>query len=187
MDAVLNSFLEDTFDRALRLGDETDVFKIYPEPARVPPARYMLLFPDLEYLKLDAGSGTVRPERGPIPVEIRFPADYLRSTDPNIYLKIATLLDPGPFGLPHPGFFHPNCDPASGAICLGAGFLPGARLDALVRQVYDIITYQNYGVVEWDCLNRTAARYLRENPGAALSLNNPPLARRSRKFTVTVS
>jgi hypothetical protein len=186
MDAVLNAFLNDTFERAGRLGDEFSA-RIYPDPSRVPPARYLVLFPDLEYLRLDAGDRTVRPERGPVPVEIRFPASYLRSTDPHMYLKIATLLDPSALGPPHSGFFHPNCDPASGAICLGSRFPAGARLDALVHHVYDIVTFQNYGTSEWDCLNPAAARYLRENPQAAASLNNPSLRSGRRRFTVRVS
>jgi hypothetical protein len=187
MDNVLNAFLSDTLDRALRFEDDTTVLKIHPDPTRVPPARYLLFFREVEYLSLDSVSGVVRPSRGPVPVEIRFPADYLRSTDPKLYMKIATVLDPATFAPGLPGFFHPNCDPASGAICLGAGFPRGARLDVLVHHVYDIVAFHNYGVVEWDCLHATAARYLRENPQAALSLRNPPLARRSRKFTVSVS
>jgi hypothetical protein len=74
MDTVLNSFLEDASRRTQRLAAESDVLKIIQDPASRPPARYLLLFEDVEYLKFDR-SGLVETKRGLLPVEIRFPAN----------------------------------------------------------------------------------------------------------------
>lgn len=185
MDSVMKSFLQDSFDRGQRLADESDVIILRHDRSSFPPEVYLVQFEGTEYLKVGQ-SGIVVPTRGRLPVEVRFPPDYLRSTDPHLYVKICTLLHPSFFFGPHPDFFHPNVQPGSGSICLGNKFEPGTRLDALIHHLYDILTYQNFSSLEWDCFDGVAARFLREHPRVLSALQWKPLKRTNRKFAVSL-
>ena len=183
MDDIFRSFLDDSYTKTAELAAESDILRVIPHPLTHPPTLYLLVFEPMEYLR-DTTSGVVEVAKGVLPVEVRFPLDYLRSTDPVLYLKIATLVDPVTFALPHPDFFHPNHDPLTGALCLGANFRPGTPLNALIWHLYDILTYANFSVHEHNALNPAACRYWREHPEEVSRLRITPLRRRRLKATV---
>jgi hypothetical protein len=184
MDAVMKSFLEDSFQRGQRLASDSGVLSLDFDRMSFPPEAYLLRF-EGTYLRVEQ-TGIVEPTHGPLAAEVRFPPEYLRSTDPHLYLKICTLLHPAFLLGPHPDFFHPNVQPGSGAICLGNKFEPGTRLDALIHHLYEILTYQNFSSLEWDCLDPVAARFLREHPEVLSALQWKPLKRTSRRFSVSL-
>jgi hypothetical protein len=186
MTDIFNSFLADSSKKAMEIARESDILDILHDLESNPPSRYLLVFKGIEHL-LRTGSGIVEAVRGIVPVEVRFPPDYLLTADPGLYLRVALIVDPWLLGSPYSGFFHPNFDPLTGAICLGAKFAPGTPLPALIFHVHTIITYQNYSVDERNCLDPTAARYLREHPEAVASLRVAPLRRRQERFRVTVA
>lgn len=186
MTDIFNSFLADSFKKGMEIARESDILEILHDPASNPPWRYLLVFKGMEYL-LRTHSGIVEAVTGSVPVEVRFPPDYLLTADPGLSLRIAIMLDPWTLWGPYTSFFHPNYDPLTGAICLGARFAPGTPLPALIFHVYTIITYENYSVDERNCLDPTAARYLREHPEAVASLRVNPLRRRQGRFRVSVA
>ena len=186
MTDIFNSFLVDSFNKGMEIARESDVLDILYDDTSNPPWRYLLLFKGIEYL-LHNHSGIVETVRSLVPVEVHFPPDYLRTADPGLYLKIAKIVDPLTLRRPNAGFFHPNYDPLTGAICLGAKFAPGTSLPVLIFHIYSIITYENYSVDERNCLDPAAARYLRENPEAVAFLRVTPLRRRQKRFRVTVT
>ena len=186
MTDIFSSFMADSFKKGMEIARESDVLDIVHDVSSNPPWRYLLVFKQTEYL-LRTHSGVVETVTGSVPVEVRFPPDYLLTADPGLYLKIAVMLDPGTLWGPYTGFFHPNYDPLTGAICLGAKFAPGTPLPALIFHLYTIITYENYSVDERNCLDPTAARYLREHPEAVAFLRATPLRRRQGRFRVTVA
>jgi hypothetical protein len=192
MDDIFRSFLVESHTQAAALVAESDILHVVPHPltalptvyfpvmthvASSPPTIYLILFEDVAYLSATP-TGIVEMTTGSLPVEVRFPPDYLRSTDPTLYLKLVTLLDPLSFALPHADFFHPNHDPITGAICLGADFRPGTPLPALIWHIYDIITYANFSVDERNALNPAAGRYWRDHPDELSELPIKPLRRR---------
>lgn len=184
MDEILCRFLKSGWKAAMALSMESDLLRIASVPIADPPTMHLLLFQQIEYLRRDE-SGAIVVAKGPIAVGVNFPPDYLRSDDPRLYIKIATLLDP--FTLdPHPEYFHPNIDPVGGTICLGAGFLPGTPFPALIWHLYEIITYQNFSVDERNALNREACRYLRDHSGVVSTLRIPPLRRRKLRASAVV-
>lgn len=177
LDGIFKSFLEDGLRRAMEIASESDILEVIPHPSYSPSLLYLLVFNDVAYLR-DSGDNNINVSRGIVCVEIRFPLDYLRSTDSNLYLKTATILDPSSLLHPDPYLFHPNYDPVSGCICLGADFLPGTPLNNLIFHIYDIISYSNYSTDERNGLNAVACRYLRDHPEVISNLRIMPLRRR---------
>ena len=170
-DPILSGFLEDSLSKGCRLVEQSKNFTLLPDPSTYPPLQYILLFHDIEYLSYDPGH-SIEKVKGTIHVIVKFPANYLRSMDPLLYAKIATVLEQD--------FFHPNVYSSIGTICLGHQFLPGTPLDSLTWHIFDIITYRNFTVNENDALNPQACRFIRENPGIIKTLNNESL--RGRRF-----
>jgi hypothetical protein len=195
MDDIFRSFLAESYLQSAALVAESDILHVVPYPltalptvyfpvmthvASNPPTMYLVLFEDMVYLSATP-TGTLEVTTGVLPVEVRFPPDYLCSTDPILYLKLATLLDPWTFALPHVDFFHPNHDPITGAICLGADFRAATPLPPLIWHIDAILTYANFSVDERNALNPTACRYWRDHPEAVSELPIKPLRRRRLK------
>ena len=170
-DPILSGFLEDSLLKGYRLAKQSKNFALLPEPLTYPPLKYVLLFNDIEYLSYEPGH-SIEKVKGTVHVIVKFPLDYLRSVDQNLYVKIAAVLEQD--------FFHPNVYSSIGTICLGRQFSPGTPLDSLTWHIFDIITYRNFTVNENDALNPQACRFMRENPGIIKSLNNESL--RGRRF-----
>ena len=174
MDRVFQTFLENTADDALELQEKSDVLVLTPIPP-LPPSRFGCTF-QVPYLQR-LSTGTVEIHPGPVHCAITFPEDYLRSTDPKLFMKMASVLSSG--------FLHPNVSPV-GNVCLGADFAPGTPIGALVWELFDIVTYRNCTVDERNALNPEACRLVREYPSFLEKLTPPSLVRPARPIRIAV-
>lgn len=177
-DKVYLGFLEKSFSQAKQLEADSDILTILYTKDN-PPSRFLLQFDDIDYLTQNEETGRVAIVSEPLLVDVCFPSDYLRSTDPQLYLRVVTLLNPG--------FFHPNVRLPFGAICLGHDFLPGTLLSDLAFHIYEIITYQNMTVDERDAFNPSACRYLRQYPEVLRKMRRPPILRPGAKVVDNLS
>src|SRR5574341_951946 len=125
MDRVFRTFLENSLAEAGELQARSRALRLLPF-GPLPPSRYLCEFGVGNYLQR-ADGGTVELRPGPVCCRIWFPEDYLRSTDPALSMKVAAVLNPG--------FVHPNV--RDGFVCLGAGFLPGTPIGALVWELFE--------------------------------------------------
>ena len=173
MDHVFQTFLENTAKDAAELQRKSAVVILDPLPP-LPPSRYCCTF-QVPYLRRGA-SGIVELDAGPVLCGISFPEDYLRSTDPKLYMKIASVLSPG--------FLHPNV--VFGSVCLGSRFAPGTPIEGLVWELFEIVTYRNCTVDERNALNAEACRLVREHPSLVDRLGRPPLLRSERSIQIAV-
>jgi hypothetical protein len=173
MDEIFERFKENTQAEAASLARESAVLRIRPVPP-FPAAAYVCEF-DVRYLGR-MPDGTVRVQDGPVLVAIRFPADYLRSADPHLQFRVAAMLSND--------FVHPNVLPP--AICLGSAFAPGTRIGLLVQELYEIVTYRNFSLVERNSLNPEASRLLRAHSSLLAGLKPPPLVGRRRAVPIVV-
>jgi hypothetical protein len=114
---------------------------------------------------------------GPVFAALHFPADYLRSTDPRLYLKVVSVLTED---LTHPNVF-------GTVVCLGSGFAPGTPISALLWELYEILTYQNVTLDESNALSPEACRLLRAYRGLLDQLSPKPPMRRQHKLRIKVS
>ena len=145
MDDVFQTFLDNTAKDAAELQVRSDVVVLDPLPP-LPPSRYSCTFQVPHLRRLPSGIVEIHP--GPVLCGISFPEDYLRSTDPKLFMKMASVLNPG--------FLHPNV--LFGSVCLGSAFTPGTPIGALVWELFDIVTYRNCTVDERNALNPEACR-----------------------------
>ena len=173
MDQVFQSFLENTAADAAALQRKSDIVALEPLPP-LPPSRYVCTF-EVPYLRR-LPTGVVEIHRGPVLCGIGFPEDYLRSTDPKLFLKVASIVNPG--------FLHPNV--LLGSVCLGSAFSPGTPIVALVWELFEIVTYRNCTVDERNALNPEACRLIREYPSLVGTLARPALFRSARQVQVAV-
>ena len=174
MDQVFRAFLTNTLADSLAMCARSDVLRMEPEP-QTAPSSYICTFA-VPYLRR-LPSGTVGVSAGPVVCFIAFPQDYLYSTDPHLYLRVASVLTPD--------FVHPNVAPY-GALCLGAAFRAGTPLNALVWELYEMVTYRNRNVDERNALAPDACRLIRANEDLLAKLEAPPLFRKKNRLTVTV-
>jgi hypothetical protein len=173
MSQVFEKFLENSLAEASALEKQSDVLELVPLPP-LPPSTYLCKFA-VPYLRRQA-DGTIALAEGPVIAAVHFPEDYLRSVDHWLYLKVATLLTPD--------FIHPNV--RGGTVCLGADFAPGTPIKGLLWELYDIVTYQNFSLVEHNALNAEACRLLRARQELVKSLRPVPFLRRKRRFKIIV-
>ncbi len=175
MDPIFLTFLENSRAEALALAQQSDVLRVIPLPP-LPPSRYLCEF-RLPCLRWRAG-GAVEAAPGPVMALLRFPEDYLRSCDPQLYMKVASVVDP-------PDILHPNI--AATTVCLGAQFPAGAPIRLLLGQLYDILAFRNHTVDERNALNPQACRLLRQNPGLIRQLRPAPLVRPKARLAIQVT
>jgi len=173
MDRIYRAFLENTLAEAAELQAKSGVLTLLPLPPH-PPSGYQFEF-RVPYLRRLA-EGTIQTDPGPVLGLIRFPEDYLRSTDPKLYMKVVAVQNPD--------LVHPNVQ--DGCVCLGAGFAPGTPISALVWELFEIVTYRNRTVDERNALNPEACRLVRAHPGLVDGLERPRLFRPRRKIRLTV-
>jgi len=174
VDQVYRKFLENTWEDARDMNSRSGVLRLEPE-LHSPPARYCCAF-EVPYLRR-LPSGTVEIAPGPVAAFVNFPPDYLYSTDPHLYMRIAAMLTPD--------FLHPNVG-AHGAICLGASFTGGTPLNALIWELFEIVTYRNRNVDERNALAPEACRLIRANDALLEKLAAPPLFRKTGHLKVQV-
>ena len=171
-DKVFEGFLEESCRRGHALADESSVVNILAERGS-PPHGYLVGFEGVEHLVRDS-NGVVRKTMDPILVEVRFPPDFLRTSDRHLGLKVVGIVS---------HLFHPNVKRP--AFCLGH-IRPGTPLDEILRMVYEVISFQNVTPDERDAFSPEACRYVREHPEVLKSLRIPPLKRRRLNVRATV-
>jgi hypothetical protein len=128
-DSVLAGFLESAATDADQARQKSDCLTLEPDPAAgSPPHTYRGLLKGIDhYVRGDDGAFVVT--RRPIPFQIHFPHDYLKSLDPNLQFRVVhTARD----------LVHPNVN--GGVVCLGGRFRPGTRLRAVLEQFHGIAT-----------------------------------------------
>ncbi len=173
MDRVLYAFLENSHTEATALAEQSDILQLTPLPP-LPPSVYLCEFAVPYLHRLPSGLVEIAP--GPVQMVINFPEDYLRSTDPRLYLRVASLLTPD---VTHPNLW-------GTAVCLGSEFAPGTPITVLLWELYDIVSYQNVTLDERNALNPEACRLLREHEGLLAQLTPKPFLRRAHKLQITV-
>jgi hypothetical protein len=171
MDRVFLSFLENTAADAIELQQKSDLIALRPVPP-MPPSRYTCSF-RVPYLRR-LPTGIVEIDPGPVQCTIIFPDSYLRSTDSTLAVKVASIASPG--------FLHPNV--LHGMVCLGRQFSPGTPIEALVWELFEIVTYRNCTLDH--ALNQEACRLIREYPSLLEHIGRPSLFRSNRSIRVSV-
>lgn len=166
---VFKRFLESNQKAALALSAVSEVLNVVPMPP-FPAMTYLAEFRVRHLRRMD--SGRVEVADGPVVAKLQFPADYLCSTDPQLPMKVVSILSP-------PNFVHPNV--AFGSVCLGYRFAPGTRLELLLRELYEIVSYQNYTLDESNAMDAEACRLLRAHPELLDELQPKPLVPRRRR------
>ena len=172
MDRVFSAFLRNSHQEVMELTRKSDILSMTPLGA-APPSEYRIQFA-LPYLSWESSGAVLMP--GPVNVGIGFPNHYLRSTDPDLQYKVASVLTPR--------FLHPNVH--RGAICLGAAFAPGTSISELLWEMFGIVSYSNICLDERNALDPAACRLLRERPELLGELPRRPFLRRKRSIKLEV-
>jgi hypothetical protein len=172
-DPVHTGFLESAQGDALQIGPESDCVRLDADPATGhPPRRYLGLLKGAEHYVRDA-EGSFVVTRRPIPFQIDFPDDYLRSLDPNLQFRVLSTSRQ---------VIHPNVH--GGVVCLGGRFRPGTRLRSIVEQFHGIATSR---VMALDHpFDRQAAEFFRAHLDTVRAFRNEPLWRRPLAASVRV-
>jgi hypothetical protein len=171
MDHVFDAFCRAAAREAETLTAQSDVLSIQALPPE-PPSRFLVQF-RVPYLQRTPHN-TIEVAPGPVTGKVYFPADYLLGTTPRLWFRVATITTPD--------FVHPNV--GYGTVCLGAQFNPGTPLRVLVRQLYDLVTYNLMSLDERNAMDANACRIIRANPHLVRSLSAPPLTRRTHRVTI---
>ncbi len=174
MDKILHRFLESNQTAAAELSAASDVLTVVPLPPS-PAATYLAEFRVPHLRRTD--SGRVEVSDGPVVARLQFPNDYLRSADPHLPMKVVSILSPR-------SFVHPNV--AFGSVCLGYHFAPGTRLELLLRELYEILSYRNYTLDESNAMDAEACRLLCAHPSLLDELDPKPLVPRRHRVRVEV-
>jgi hypothetical protein len=174
MSAVFQAFLHNMFAEARALAEKSDVLRLTPLPP-FPPCGYICEFDVAHLCRQAEGVVTIQP--GPVVAAVLFPEDYLHSTDPRLYLKVASVLEPR-------NLVHPNI--RGGVVCLGSAFMPGTPITALLWELYDIVSGQNVTLDERNAMNPEACRLLRAQPELLAQLQPKPFLRRRHKLQIKV-
>lgn len=162
---IRESFLRHQHAAITELAAHSDVVEIL-QHSQVPPEAYILRFHCKGLVKTEAGIE----EADWFDVGIRFPEDYQRRIE---IAEVVTVLWP-------PTIFHPNI--RFPFVCLG-NVRPGTDLKDLVYQLYEIITFHNFGMNEGNALNAEACSWARRNQ-ERFPLERRPLRRRTLALTI---
>ncbi len=158
-DHVFASFLEAEHAQVMRLADASDILDLTP----LDPQHYLARFHCATFV-IDEGSNPVK-RTMTTTVGIFVPSNYLLEA-PNSG-TVLTCLEPH-------NHWHPNIH--APLICIGA-IEKGERLTDIIYRTYEVISYQNYATIEWDCLRPEVCSWARRH--AELFPADPrPLKRR---------
>ena len=171
MDRVFDAFCLAAQREADALTAQSDVLTVTALPPE-PPSRFLLQFRVPYLRRTPRNTFDIAP--GPVSAAIHFPADYLLGTTPNLWFRIVQVLTDD--------FAHPNV--RQGVLCLGSQFHPGTPFRALVRTLYDLLTYQLMTLDERNALDADVCRAIRATPHLLDPLSAPPLIRRSHRLTL---
>ena len=172
-DHVLHGFLESAAADAECVCQESDCLRLSPDPATGdPPRTYQGLLKRAEHYVRDPEGAFVVTSR-PIPFQIHFPDDYLRSLDPNLQFRVLSTSRQ---------LVHPNV--SGGVVCLGGRFRPGTRLRSVVEQFYGIATSRVAAIDH--PFHLQAAEFFLDHLDAIRGFRNEPLWRRPLAARVRV-
>ena len=128
-DAVFAGFLESALADSEPICRDSDCLRISPDDSTGnPPRRYHGVLKGAEHY-VRKSDGTFAVVSSPIPFQIDFADDYLRSLDVNLQFRVVRT---------KPDLAHPNV--RNGVCCLGGRFRPATRLRSIVEQFYGIAT-----------------------------------------------
>lgn len=165
-DLVYASFLKSQIDRARRLVQTSDRVTLTPLQGQ-PPYCWLVRFSCVGLVKSRRGVA----EHHRWALGVRFPEDYLRA---RVHVaEVLTWLGPQEV-------WHPNVSPPFVCIDLRAGM----PLDELVFTLYDLLTWNVYGVGD-DGLNRAAAQWARHQPAERFPLDRRPLLRANTELSAS--
>jgi len=156
-DPIFDSFLDDQQREAQALADASDILTLH----RLDAQRYVAEFACRTLVR--RGDQEVAETTGAT-VGIHLHDGYLR--EPNPVLVISWF---GPRDI-----WHPNI--AAPLACIGE-IRRGEPLTDLLYRCYEVASYQNYGTLEYDALNRAACVWARHN-AERLPVDDRPLRRR---------
>jgi hypothetical protein len=171
MDQIFLAFLENTAADAAELQQKSDLLTLRGIPP-MPASKYECSF-RVPYLRR-LPTGIVVMDPGPVQCTISFPNNYLHSADSGLPVRVASIESPG--------FLHPNV--LYGAVCLGRQFAPGTPIEALVWELFEIVTYRNCALDH--ALNQEACRLIREYPSLLEAMGRPSLFRSDRSIRISV-
>jgi hypothetical protein len=164
-DHIVSSFLERQLEEALALARESDLLNVIP----ITPQHFVV------QLKC---KGLVKNGRGEIVTAenfefgVYFSSDYPRRANP---MEVVSWFGPREV-------FHPNISDVAPIICIGH-LAPGTSLVDIIRQVFQIVTYQKVTMREDDALNRDACAWARQNQHR-FPIDNRPLKRRKLNLEI---
>jgi hypothetical protein len=163
-DSVLDGFLESAAADAEEACQKSDCLRLGPDPTAGSPSHtYQGLLKGIEHY-VRGNNGVFVITRRPIPFQIHFPHDYLRSLDPNLqFCVVSTTRD----------LVHPNVN--GGVVCLGGRFRPGSRLRAVLEQFYGIATSRVAAIDH--PFDLQAAEFFLDHLDAVRGFRNDPLWR----------
>jgi len=128
-DPVYTAFLETAAEDVAACLADSDILVLQARPGAAGPAdTYDGGLTDVEHLER-AADGTARVSSAPVGFTVHFPADYCRSTDPNLHFRVAFVRTP---------VWHPNVRGA--VLCLSRYFRPGTRVRPLIEQIFGIVS-----------------------------------------------
>jgi ubiquitin-protein ligase len=164
-DRIFQGFLESALADASRINAESDVARIVPAPdSGNPPRIYHGRLREVEHYER-CPDGTFRVSDREVAFRIEFPADYCRSVDFNLQLRVVQC---------DPRIVHPNIK--GGMVCLGNGFKPSTRIRGVVQHFYQILSSR---VVATDnAFDAAAAEFYLKKHAEIQSLQAKPLWRR---------
>lgn len=163
-DTIFRDWMKLQVDQGMDLAANSDLVDLIPFPD--PRALYDGV--PCAFIAKFFGKGLVQQPDGQFEeaeefhVGIQFRPDHLRRVNP---FELVTWLWPL-------NVWHPNIRPP--LICLGHGIPPGYEMVRLLRQIYEIISYQNLATHSF--LNDAAAEWAR-NHAERLPIEKRPLKR----------
>jgi len=164
-DRVYQGFLESALADVGRIHAESEIVRLVPDPGSGnPPRIYHGIMREVEHYERGP-DGMFRVSNDAVPFRVEFPADYCRSIDFNLQLRVVRC---------DPRIVHPNIH--GGIICLGWGFHPSTRLRGVIQHLYQILSSR---VAATDnALNREAAQFFLQHQAEIRALRAKPLWRR---------
>jgi hypothetical protein len=164
-DRVYQGFLESAFADVSRIHADSEVVRIVPAPdSGSPPRIYHGILRDVEHFER-CPDGTFRVSDSTVSFRVEFPADYCRSVDFNLQLRVVRC---------EPRVVHPNI--RGGIVCLGNAFRPSTRMRGVIQHFYQILSSRV--AAPDNAFDVEAARFYLKHHAEIRSLRTKPLWRR---------
>ena len=172
-DRVYQGFLESAVADTQRINAESEIVRLIPEPnSGDTPRIYHGLMQEVEHYERGP-DGTFRVSNNAVSFSVEFPADYCRSIDFNLQLRVVRC---------DSGVVHPNIH--GGIVCLGNGFRPSTRMRGVIQHFYQIVSSR---VAATDnAFDLEAAQFFLKHHAEIRALRAKPLWRRPLAARVQV-